>query len=156
RRKRPDRADVDAWWSAIVELAAVTGECVREKRAARWTEAPTQRFPLALDLGKGELMFPGKLAQAIVEGGAGSMRALFEAHAWPVAAPMLLLCDRRTVPIDKLTWERLIAEELDTDDMPVIVYVEDHGGTIHWPFGPSAPTPERRTRALANLASQPV
>ena len=108
-------------------------------------------------------MFPGKLAQAIVEGGAGSMRTLLEAAEPPQITPiragataMPLLCDRRTVPIEKLTWERLLSEEVDTDDVPVIAYVEDHGGTIRWPFGPSTPTSELRARALANLAKEPV
>jgi hypothetical protein len=163
RRKVPDPADVEAWWTAIIELAALTGEVVREKHAARWVEEPTQRLPLALDLGNDHVMYPGHAAQHIVEGGEGSMRALLEAIELPKITPirpgataMPVLCDRRAVPIEKLTWERLLSEEVDTDDVPVIVYVEDHGGTIQWPFGPSTPTPERRARALANLAKEPV
>jgi hypothetical protein len=163
RRRLPERTDLEAWWTAILELVAVTGELVREKRAGRWVEAPTQRLPLALDLGKGELMFPGKLAQALVEGGAGSMRSLLAAAEpatitpiRPGATAMPVLCDRRSIPLDKLTWERLLPEEVDSDDVPVIVYVEDHGGTIQWPFGSTAPTAERRARALANLAKEPI
>jgi hypothetical protein len=158
RRRLPDRANPEAWWTAIIELAALTGECVREKRAARWIEAPSQRLPLVLDLGKGELVMPGKLAQAIVEGGEASMLALLEATASSNAAriPMAMLCDRRSLPIDKLTWERLIPQELDTDDVPVVVFAEDIGGTVSWQFGPTAPDPVRRRTALANLAKEAV
>ena len=160
QRKLPDRANPAAWWTAIIELSALTGECVREKRAARWVESPSQRLPLALDLGKNELLFPGKLAQTIVEGGAGSMSALLElsvaAAGDPTGIPMAMLCDRRSVPIDKLTWERLISEEVDTDDVPVIVFVDDCGGAIGYPFGPKVPDAIRRSKALANLAKEPV
>lgn len=165
RRKLPARDDPAAWWPAILELAALAGEHVRETRPGRWVEAPSQRVPLALELGKGEQLFPGKLAQTIVEGGAGSMRALAEIGGAPRAAPapggpelVPILCDRRTVPIAKLTWERLIAEQVDTDDVPVIAYVEDHGDTIRWPLRPVPvpPTAEQRTRALANLATKPT
>ncbi len=161
RRKQPDRAD-NAWWIAIIELAAVTGECIREKRAAKWIESPAHRLPLGLDLGKGNVLLPGQLAQTIVEGGDVSMRSLFEIAEPPTIVPirpgatvMPLLCDRRAVPIEQLTWERLISEQVDTDDVPVIVYVEDHGGTIKWPFGPTEPTGAQRARALANLAKEP-
>lgn len=163
QRKLPERTNSEAWWSAIVELSALAGECVREKRGARWVEAPADRLPLALDLGKGELLFPGKLAQSIVEGGDASMTALLEATRVPepaAAAPavvaMPVLADRRTLPIDKLTWEPLLTDEVDTDDLPVVVYAEDHGGTIHWPYGPTEPTSEQRTLALANLAGEPI
>lgn len=164
RRERPERTDVAAWWTAIIELAALAGELVRETRAGRWVEAPAQRLPLALDLGKGELLFPGKLAQTIVEGGAASMRSLLEITAPPKITPirpgataMPLLCDRRSVPIDRLAWEPLLAAEVDTDDVPVIVYVEDHGGAIRWPFtSQPVPDPAHRARALANLAKEPV
>ncbi|MCW5803033.1 MAG: hypothetical protein KIT31_11660 [Deltaproteobacteria bacterium] len=163
RGRPPDRADPEAWWAAIIELAALAGECVRERRGARWTEAPAERLPLALDLGKGGLVFPGRLAQAIVEGGGGSMTELLEAAlpapvavAATPARAMPILCDRRTVPLAELTWERLVAEEADTDDLPVVVYVEDRGGTLHGPPGPRAPAPELRERALANLAAEPV
>ena len=158
RRKLPDRADPEAWWTPSIELSALTGECLREKRAARWIEAPSQRLPVVLDLGKGELVMPGKLAQAIVEGGEASLLALLEATApsKEPRVPMALLCDRRAVPIDKLTWERLLPEELDAPDVPVVAYVDDCGGTISWPFGPTTPDPARRATALANLAKQPV
>lgn len=159
-RKLPERTNPQAWWTAIIELSALTGECVREKRAARWIEAPSQRLPLALDLGKNELLVPGSLAQTLVEGGAGSMTALLEALASgadkAVGMPMAMLCDRRSVPIDKLTWERLISAEVDTDDVPVVVFVDDCGGIVGWPFGPTTPDPARRRAALANLAKEPV
>jgi hypothetical protein len=159
RRKLPDRADPAAWWTATVELAALTGECMREKRAARWTEAPSERFPLGLDLGKSNVLLPGQLAQTILEGGAGTMRSLLEltdAASGARGPAMPLLVDRHAVPIDKLTWERVLPEEFDTEHVPVIAYVEDHGGAISWPYGPPTPTPERRARALANLAKERV
>lgn len=162
RRALPAPADPEAWWTAAIELAALTGECLRERRAARWIETPGERFPLGLDLGKANLLLPGKLAQTILEGGEGSMRSLLEVSALATAGgttrgrTMMMLVDRASVPIEKLTWERLLPVELDAAAVPVIAYVEDHGGTISWPFGPAAPTAERRARALTNLARERV
>jgi hypothetical protein len=156
RRAPPARTNVEAWWTAILELVALTGEVVREKRAAKWIEVPSQRLPFGLDLGKGEVIHPGKLAHTILEGGAGSMSMLLEiaTPSTTGTTPMALLSHRRSVPIEKLTWEPLISADLDTEHVPVIVYVEDRGGVIEWPFGSTTPTPERRATALANLAKE--
>jgi hypothetical protein len=174
RRRAIAKDDVVATWTAIAELAALAGELIRAHHPARWIEAGNERFPLGLDLGKGEIAFPGKLAQVIVDGGAGSLRSLVKiavgpepvvrptarasAPADPVSTayshPMPLLCDRRTVPIDRLTHELLVGDEVDTPDVPVIVYVEDRDDAIAWPQDLGAPTDALRRTALANLAKR--
>jgi hypothetical protein len=155
-RALPDRADPAAWWTAILELVALVGEAVRERQAARWITVPAQRLPFALDLGADEQLLPGALAQTIVEGGAGSMRALLDAIAQQRTAGtmMPLLCDRRSIPLAQLIWEQLVAEAADTDELPVVVYVEDLGETIRWPSPPAPPA--HRALALANLAAEAV
>lgn len=158
RRALPARTEVERWWTAMFELVAIAGEVIRETRAARWTEAPAERLPFGLDLGKGVLLHPGKLAHTILEGGAGSMRSLLEIAApRPTGAkPMALLCHRSSVPVADLTWEPLVSADADDEELPVIVYVEDRGRSIEYPRGPGVPTPELRARARANLAKEPV
>jgi hypothetical protein len=72
--------------------------------------------------------------------------------AAPAGRTMPVLAHRRAVPLDRLTWEPLIAE-LDHEDVPVVAYVEDTGGTIRWPFDRGPPTAEVRALALRNLAA---
>jgi len=156
-----DRGDSAAYWGAIFELAALTGELVRENRAARWIESSKMRFPLALDLGGSVMTFPGQLAQTIVDGGDGTMRALVELHrshagTAPVGRSMPLLCHRNTVPLSRLSWTPLLSQEIDHDDVPVIVWVEDRGESIHWPTDRGPASNELRDRALANLAATSV
>ncbi|MDB4961646.1 MAG: hypothetical protein JWP01_1645 [Myxococcales bacterium] len=176
RRRAIPKDDAVATWTAVSELAALAGELIRADRPARWRAAGNERFPLALDLGKGEIAFPGKLAQAIVEGAAGSLRSLVAIASPPMAVPVApastvraadpvsaayshplpLLCDRRTVPIERLTHELLLGDEVDTPDVPVIVYVDDRDDAVAWPQDLGAPTAALRRTALANLAVQPV
>jgi hypothetical protein len=159
-RLRPvDAADAGARWIAIAELAALAGEVVRERRAARWIDDGAHRFPLALDLGKGARLAPGGKAQEIVDGGAGSMRDLLEdrepARAAADAARLMpLLCDRAMLP-PEIAWMPLVPAAVDDPAAPVVVWVEDAADVVKWPLGAPLPDDGRRARALANLAAQP-
>jgi hypothetical protein len=163
-RLRPvDAADAGARWIAIAELAALAGEVVRERRAARWIDDGAHRFPLALDLGKGARLAPGGKAQEIVEGGAGSMRDVIEEREPPRGAPrgsadatrlMPLLCDRAMLP-PEIAWTPLLPPDADDPEAPVVVWVEDAADVVKWPLGAPLPDAGRRARALANLAAQP-
>lgn len=158
-RRRPIAQDeVVAWWSMMFELVALAGELVRADRPARWIAAPDHRLPLGLDLGAAGTVIPGAMAQTLLEGGVGSMRSLVQVtqarasiSAGTTGRPMPLLCNRDAVPIDRIFWSPLLAEQLDSPDVPVIAWVEDHDATIHWPTGTGEPEPELRTRALENL-----
>jgi hypothetical protein len=69
RRARPLDRDRDpaAYWTAVLELAALAGELSRP-RGGRWIETTELPVPFALRLGPGELAMPTKLAQQVVEG----------------------------------------------------------------------------------------
>ncbi|MBA3453549.1 MAG: hypothetical protein H0T42_10690 [Deltaproteobacteria bacterium] len=158
-RRRPiGKDDVVAWWTAMVELAALAGELVRADRPARWIEAPDQRLPLGLDLGAAGTIVPGAMAQTLLEGGVGSMRSLVQltqAAAWVATGAagrsLPMLCNRHATPLDRIHWSPLLTEQVDSPDVPVIAWVEDHDSAIHWPRGSGEPPPELRIRALANL-----
>ena len=168
RRRTP--SEPGAQWRAVFELAALAGELLRADRPGRWIEAPADRVPVALDRGKREIVFPGKLARAIVDGGGESMRALLQvagaAPPLPVASllapsivqgfsrPMPLLVDRRRVPIERLTWRPLV--DGDAPDAPVIAFVDDGDGAVSWPIDQGPPGESLEVRALANLARQPT
>jgi hypothetical protein len=149
RARRVDRADAAAYWAAVLELAALAGELVREARPGRWIGDDAAPLPLALDVGGGHRMYPWRLAQSIVEGSASSMTELV-ALGKPTPAtgrPMPLLCRRDAVPLARLSWESLI----DDEQAPVIVWVEDRGESMFWPTDRGPVAPDVRTRALANL-----
>jgi len=157
RQRAPTAEDPEAWWTSILELAAVAGELVRADRPGRWIEAPTMRLPLALDLGRGNHMFPAQLAQTIVEGGGGSLRALVglsrqATEPTPSGRAMVVLCARTAVPIDRLSWAPLVPAEADDPELPVVVHVEDRGEAITWPMDRGPPSAELHARAIANLA----
>jgi len=146
----------------------VAGEVLRADRPGKWIEAAVNRFPVALDCGKNRILFPGKLAQAIVEGGNGSMLSLVRATELNAelprpatretpqgfARPMPLLVGRRTVPLDRLTWTKLVKDEVDTPEMPVIAYVDDREEVVGWPQDKGPPSTTLQQLALANLAQQ--
>jgi hypothetical protein len=69
RKKAPvDRASNPAgYWSAVFELCALAGELSRG-RGGRWIETTEGPVPFAIKLATGELAFPAKQAQRIVEG----------------------------------------------------------------------------------------
>jgi hypothetical protein len=70
RRKAPlDRdANPAAYWTAVLELAALAGELSRQ-RGGRWVECDDLPLPFAIKLPTGELAMPARAAQRIVEGG---------------------------------------------------------------------------------------
>lgn len=158
-RRRPiAKDDPVAWWTLMFELAALTGELVRADRPARWIAMPTQPLPVALELGAAGTVIPGRMAQTLLEGGAGSMRSLVEATRLASSAgiattgrAMPLLCHRAAVPLDHIFWSLLLADEVDSPDVPVIAFVEDHDSVISWPPGSGEPSRELRASALANL-----
>jgi hypothetical protein len=164
RRRPPAKADITAWWTTMFELTALTGELLRAGKPGKWIDQPNERLPFALDLGKGNRAMPGKLAQTVLEtGGERSMKALLAIGAVgdePAAASarrsMVTLVHRRSVPIESLTWELLVKDEVDTPEMPVIAYVDDTGELIEWPTNQGAPTADQRRRAIANIATEPV
>jgi hypothetical protein len=61
-------ADPAAYWTAVLELAALAGELSRP-RGGRWIDTREMPIPFALKFPEGALATPTKLAQQIVEGG---------------------------------------------------------------------------------------
>ncbi len=56
-----------AYWTAVLELAALAGELSRP-RGGRWVETADMPVPFAIRFATGELAMPAKLAQRIVDG----------------------------------------------------------------------------------------
>ena len=160
RRRPPAPGDAVARWTAVLELMALTGEAARADRPGRWIEAPDERVPFAMSLPKGERMLPARLAERIVDGGDASLRGLVDVPE-PVIAPRRprvypLLCDRARLDLDRLTWRRLVADDLDAAELPVVVYVEGAADALAWPQDQGPPTPELERAAISNLAHEPV
>ncbi|HEU0029011.1 MAG TPA: hypothetical protein VFQ53_00170 [Kofleriaceae bacterium] len=162
RRRQIPRDQIVAWWTAVFELAALGGELVRADRPARWVPGTAGRLPLALELAPGTQVLPGQLAQAIVDGAAGTLRSLVQVGKLETARaaskpapsrPMPLLCARDAVPLDRVAWTPIVDVEADHPALPVIVWVEDHAGAIRFPEA-AAITPDRRAVALDNVAGE--
>ncbi|MBA3393414.1 MAG: hypothetical protein H0T89_12255 [Deltaproteobacteria bacterium] len=68
RKATIDReAQPAAYWTAVLELAALAGELSRS-RGGRWVETADMPVPFAIRFATGELAMPAKLAQRIVDG----------------------------------------------------------------------------------------
>jgi hypothetical protein len=69
RRAKPLDKDAqpDAYWPAVLELAALAGELAR-KRGGRWIDTRDLPIPFALKFPDGKLAHPTQVAQKIVEG----------------------------------------------------------------------------------------
>lgn len=160
RRRPVAMADPVAWWTTVFELIALAGELYRAEEPGKWELVGSARPPLGLAQPKKPMIFPGEEAQAIAAGGSASLRTSVEL-AKPRAPSvtletslraMPLLVHRSTVELDALTWEPLVPEDADHEELPVIVYVEDQSGELHWPTHQGPPTKALRARAIANLA----
>jgi hypothetical protein len=157
RSRKISVGDAAAYWGAVLELTALTGELARSSgMPGRWDAATGTRLPLALDLGGGKALSPGALAQAIVEGTPGSLRQLITLgtlHDATAGVPFPLLCHRTAVPIDRLSWTPLVSDgdAGEHPDVPVIVWVEDLGEGIRFPTDRGAASDALRARAVKNL-----
>ncbi len=71
RRAAPLDKDArpDAYWTAVLELAALAGEQAR-RRGGRWIDTRELPMPFAVKLADGSIAHPTTVAQMIVEGGA--------------------------------------------------------------------------------------
>jgi hypothetical protein len=160
QRKPAVKTDLHAWWTTVFELIALAGELYRAEEPGKWELVGSARPPLGLKQPKKPMVFPGEQAQAIAGGGAASLRTTVDL-AKPRApnAPletslraMPRLVHRHSVSIEALTWDTLVPDHADHDDLPVIAYVEDQPGELFWPRNQGPPTRALRQRAIANLA----
>ncbi len=160
KRRPVDKANLPAWWTTVFELIALAGELFRAEEPGKWELVGSARPPLGLQQPRKPMVFPGEQAQAIAAGGAASLRTTVDL-AKPRApnAPletslraMPYLVHRRAVAMDSLTWEPLVPEHADHDELPVIAYVEDQTSELFWPRNQGPPTRALRQRAIGNLA----
>lgn len=135
-----------AYWSAVYELMALTGEILRADHPGRYVITDKARVPIALDMGKQRRVLLGRVAEAITGGEDVSMKTFVATTAAWFAPPPPRVPDRNvdTGPLvprliarehldeAQMTWEPLVPPEHDTRWMPVIGYAHDRGETLQW------------------------
>ncbi|MGN6109961.1 MAG: hypothetical protein ACTHU0_32950 [Kofleriaceae bacterium] len=170
----PDRGDDEAYWSRVLELAALTGELLRAKypSAGRWVQTDRAMVPFGFQLitsasGGSTVVFPTNRAQRVIEDGNGeSLFKLLLAAEETMSRPpdaatgrlMPSLRDRRNVELDEVVWRSVLPESTGPADLPIIVCGIDGENT----FGMmrrealERPADEVMAEALRNLAAEPV
>jgi hypothetical protein len=159
KRRPVEKTDLTTWWTTVFELIALAGELYRAEEPGKWELVGSARPPLGLKQPKKPMVFPGEQAQAIAGGGASSLRTAVDlAKPRPPNASletslraMPLLVHRRAVSIDTITWETLVPDHADHDELPVIAYVEEQPNELRWP-NEGRPSRALRQRAIGNLA----
>jgi hypothetical protein len=163
----PDRDDEAAYWSRVLELAALAGELLRAKYPGRWV--PTDRalvpFGFQLVAGDSTVVFPTNRAQRVIEDGREEslfklLIAAEETMQHPLDASgrmMPSLRHRRDVELDEIVWRPVLPEH-GAGDLPIIVCGVDGESTfgmIRREALESAPD-DALDDAIANVASEPV
>lgn len=159
----PDRADEEAYWTRVLELAALTGELLRTRYGGRWiqTERALVPFGFALDE-TGHLVFPTNRAQRVIEDvGAASLFELLAAAGdrVPAATGRLMpsLRARADVMLDEILWRPVVDDEAPKD-LPIIVCGIDGERTFAMLRKEALPTSAEQAlaEAYANLAEETV
>ena len=122
----PDRTDEVAYWTRVLELAALAGEVLRAKYAGRWMQSDRAIVPFGFQMAETGMMFPTNRAQRVVEDGRGeSLFKLLIAAAETASGAaqgrlMPSLRDRRDVVLEDVVWKPVIADDAPSD-LPIIV-----------------------------------
>jgi hypothetical protein len=167
----PDRTDEPAYWSRVLELAALAGELVRAKYAGHWIQTDRALVPFGFELSRpqdgGLVVFPTNRAQRVIEDGPDeSLFKLLVAADETIHHPsdastgrlMPSLRARRDVELDEVLWRALVDEPPPRVELPIIVCGIDGEST----FGMIRREALARSadgafdEALANLAAEPV
>ena len=156
--------DEVAYWTAVAELAAVTGEVMRERYGGRWiadahgyADIPFM-FRGADDDAQSNIV--GKAVRFLAHGEAQSPRLLlraFEDRGTP-DGPLLFTLKPASWGLDnEMVWESLTTLAPPGTDVPVIVYGHDHPNTFAM-FKHDRPRERAalREEALTNLAGVEV
>jgi hypothetical protein len=166
----PSRDDEPAYWTRVLDLAALAGELLRAKYQGQWTVSEHALVPFGFQLssttGDSTVLFPTNRAQRVVEDGPGEslFKLLTAAEETREAPPdastgrlMPSLRSDRSVELDEVVWRPLIAET-GAMDVPIVVCGIDGEST----FGIvrreaiARPRDEAIDEALANLATEQV
>ena len=162
----PDREDEAAYWTRVLELAALAGELLRAKFPGHWVQTDRAQVPFGFQLATGHaVMFPTNRAQRVIEDGAGeSLFKLLIAADETVHNPtsttgrlMPSLRARRDVQLDEVVWKPVLADDVPSD-LPIIVCGIDGEST----FGMvrrealGRPVDAAFAEAVANLADEEI
>ena len=167
----PARDDEPAYWTRVLELAALTGELLRARHpdVGRWVQTDRSLVPFGFQVSTGSgatIMFPTNRAQRAVEDGRDEslfklLVATEEALEHPPDAAtgrmMPSLRTKRSLELDEVIWRPLLPAHADAD-VPVIVYGIDGEST----FGMirrqllEGDLEDAFEAARANLAAEPV
>ncbi|HET9992603.1 MAG TPA: hypothetical protein VFQ65_28915, partial [Kofleriaceae bacterium] len=160
----PERDDEIAYWTRVLELAALAGELLRTKYAGRWVQSDRALVPFGFQLTAAEtVMFPTNRAQRVVEDGrAESLFQLLIAAEETLHRPatgrlMPSLRDRRDVILDEIVWRPVVSDDAPAD-LPIIVCGIDGESTFGMLRKEALPKPPEAAlaEAYANLADEVV
>jgi hypothetical protein len=163
----PERGDEVAYWSRVLELAALAGELLRAKYPGHWVQTDRALVPFGFQLASaGAVMFPTNRAQRVIEDGRDEtlfklLIAADETVRHPTDAStgrlMPSLRARRDVQLDEVVWRPVLADQVPAD-LPIIVCGIDGEST----FGMirrealAKPPDLALAEALRNLAEEEV
>ena len=164
----PERTDEAAYWTRVVELAALAGELLRAKWGGRWVQTDRALVPFGFQLADTHaVLFPTNRAQRVIEDGRDeSLFKLLMAAEETMQRPldvdagrlMPSLRHRRDVDLDEVVWRPLLVDQQTPPDLPVVVCGVDGESTFGMirreALGRTAD--EAHDEALANLAREEI
>lgn len=164
----PERSDEPGYWQRVLELAALAGELLRAKypHALGWVQTDRALVPFGFGIDASTILFPTNRAQRVIEDGADeSLFKLLLAAEETMREPpdlaggrlMPSLRDRRSVELDEIVWQPVLADA-GPADLPIVVCGIDGENTFGMIRREAIEhTPDRALAcALENLAAEPV
>jgi hypothetical protein len=156
--------DEVAYWTRVLELAALAAEVIRLQRPATWIVAEQIEVPFALELDAGHrVLLTNRAMRIISDGESESMFVLLgsleevTSNAARGGGPILpSLRSRGDAVHQSLLWTPLL--EVESDLVPVIAYGNDSETAFGLLTSPNSDgrLDELRSAALANIRAQEV
>jgi hypothetical protein len=153
--------DEIAYWTRVLELAAVAAEILRARHGGRWVESDSADIPFGFQNDQLQVVLAtNRAARFIADGEGESMFALIETDAEMrnrADGPILpSLRSRAEATRDKMLFRPLL-EKIDDADVPVIAYGSDSPRTFGLLMNHRTDDRDELHRtALENLAGQEV
>lgn len=155
--------DEIAYWTSVLELAALTGEVIRDKRGGRWEESTMSDVPFGFTTDKGCIFATNRAQRFLADGEAESMFLLLaDDEAMFGGEPgqgkvMPSLRSREDAERETMAFRPIHTNLADLGDVPVVAYGVDHPQSFAITIaGPDVDLDDLHAQAMTNLAAEEV
>jgi hypothetical protein len=152
-----------AYWTAVLELAAVTGEVLRAKLGGRWEESTMADIPFGFATEQGSIFATNRAQRFLADGEGESMFLLLGDEALAgdrdLGAGLVMpsLRSREDALRENMAFQALHTNLAEVHGVPVVAYGIDHPQTFAITIAsPEVDLDALHVQAMQNLAAEEV